>query len=83
MSSVAFQLSDDDIGRIAAAVAQQLAKQPAAELLTPAQVAARTGLTLKSLERRRSRNQAPLSVRRQGRVFYTAAEVEKYVRGAA
>lgn len=81
MSTVALQLSDVDVQRIAAAVAQQLARAPKAELLTPAQVANRTGLSLKALERRRSRNQPPLSVKRGGRVFYTAAAIEDYIAG--
>ena len=81
MSGLVVQLSPGDIEAIATAVARQLAKAPKAALLTPEQVATRTGLSLKALERRRSRNQPPLSVRRGRRVYYMAAAVDDYIAG--
>jgi predicted DNA-binding transcriptional regulator AlpA len=82
-SSINFTLSDADVSRIAQAVAVELRKQPSAELLTPEQTARKTGLSLKALERRRSRNQRPLAVRRGGRVRYLASEVDAFIAGKA
>ena len=82
MSTVSLQLSDQDVARIAAAVAERL-KRPAETLLTAAQASAVTGLSLKALERRRSRGQAPHSVKRSGRVNYLQSEIEAYVAGTA
>jgi len=80
--SIELRLPDAEVERIARAVVAQLAQAPKAELLTPAQVAAKTGLSLKALERRRSRNQPPLSVKRGGRVFYTGAAVHEFIEGS-
>ena len=79
--NVELRLPDAEVERIAAAAVAHLAKTPRAELLTPAQVAARTGLSLKALERRRSRGVPPFAVKRGGRCFYTAASVAEFIEG--
>ena len=81
MSTIELQLCDADVQRIADAVAARLAQEPKAELMAPRVAALRTGLSLKALEGRRARGQAPLSVKRGGRVYYTAAAIEEYIKG--
>lgn len=80
MSALQVQLSPGDIVAIAAAVAAQL-KKPDDALLTVEQTAALTGITVKGLERRRSRGQAPHAVRRGSRVRYLRSEVERFIAG--
>ena len=79
MSTLALQLSDQDVARIAAAVAAELRKQPQDQLLTPRRAAAVVGLSEKALERRRSRAQAPDFVRKGGRIFYLRSVLDAYV----
>lgn len=80
MSVVVVKLDDADVERIASAVAAQL-KKPDDALLTVEQAAALTGITVKGLERRRSRGQAPHAVRRGSRVRYLRSEVERFIVG--
>ena len=80
MAAVELRLADEDVRRIAAAVAEQLQK-PSEALLTVSQVSSLTGLSSKALERRRSRGVAPHAVKRGGRVRYLRSEVERYVAG--
>ena len=80
MSVVVVKLDDTDVERIASAVAAQLKKRDDA-LLTVEQAAALTGITVKGLERRRSRGQAPHAVRRGRRVRYLRSEVERFIAG--
>ena len=79
MSTVALQLSDHDVARIALAVVAELKKQPEDRLLTPRQAAAVVGLSEKALERRRSRGMQPEAVKRGARVFYMKSALEQYV----
>ena len=78
VAAVSIALSDDDVVRIAVAVAEQL-RRPADRLVTPQQASALTGISIKGLERRRSRALAPRSVKRGGRVFYLASELDRYI----
>jgi predicted DNA-binding transcriptional regulator AlpA len=80
VSRLALELSDEDVKRIAAAVAEQL-KKPNDALLTVEQAATLTGITVKGLERRRSRGQAPHAVRRGRSVRYLRSEVERFIAG--
>ena len=80
MSALIVQLSPGDIEAIAAAVAAQL-KQPDDALLTVEQASALTGVSVKGLERRRSRGMAPHAVKRGRSVRYLKSEIEHYIAG--
>jgi hypothetical protein len=83
MSTVALQLSDHDVARIATAVAAELKRQPEDRLLTPRQAAAIVGLTEKALERRRARGMPPEAVKKGGRCFYLRSVLAQYVAGGS